>query len=1590
MANEWDEFADAPAPGAPLPPKDALGGLTARGVAVTNGFRTEADVERIRRQGYRPAKDGPHNRGDGIDLTPGKSGFSMDALEAEARRTFGPKARVLNEGHHVHVAVPGWGGAPDTTRADPWDAFEDVPTGEVHDGDTLNLSSGRNARLGGVDAWELAQQGRERDGSLVPLGRNARDALASDVAAGTTVFPTGEFTFGRPVVNLDNSGRDPAADLVRGGHALAAPEYLQGDPRLSPYMEAERQARMNLLGGHGTNAETPAQFRHKDGPWQGMEPGEWGKGQAVFGDEPTPFMGLRPEVEQGYLSIWQDMKSKPDDLIAFATTNGFSVDPAMVRKQYAERNKPNHRPVGEISYMEPPRPLTDPGDGKVGTTLRGVGDPFNAIDELGGVADTLGIGMAPDGERETIWNSDRRFGDVLWNNIDQNRSVLAHDDATAPYYRLGGQIASGIALPIGGGVRTVAGLAKLGAAEGFLAGAGAGEGGSAERLPGAAVGGAVGVAGGAALGGAIRAAPIAWRAGRRLLGRGDQADAPLGPVGHEAASEAAPVADDGMQQVGPTPAASSQPQGGVMASPGDDPASAAMRMGDGGAELVGPAARQRDYINIGNDPWAEFGDAPFGVTRNINERLSSDEMARLAEGVDPASVLPRPGNVVESLDEAARANPGTIHELQAPDEFDELGVRRIASRKDFSRHTNVRGPLDISQRLRTMGGVQDQGGELSHMGITNAPRRMDFGSNEQFLGKLIDNDNGMPLDEATFRLWEAGYMPEFSERPTPDDLLSKLKLEAMGQRSFHPDDLGEVASFDAARAERLRIEQAADEGSPLVEQRGHEITLDDLVTNDDSVGAYEDLPRLTGRIGNINLDRLERPEQVAALIDQISKQVGGFAASSRGRITHEETQRLATEMGVKPEQLVKRRQGQALNAEQLYASRALVQRSRETVARLARKAVGGDDDSKLAFRKAWLKHVAVEEQIAGATAEAGRALSQFRILARAQDAGGEAVRAYLKGAGGKESLESAAEAIVDLMEDPAKASHFMRESVKPKWRDKFNELWINSLLSGPRTHVVNFVGNSLTTALSFPEHALTAGIGKVTRSADRAYFGEVGARAVGLADSSVEALRNMRRAFKTGEAVDETSKIDAVHQRAIGGKVGHALRTPTRALTAADEFWKTLLNSAELRQLAYRQAMRETGGGDAFAARYEAMLRAPTEGMVRQAKGAARYYTFQKELGKAGQGVQAISNNWVVGKILAPFVRTPINLLKFAGERSVFGLAMPEVRAALKAGGRRRDEALAKITLGSGLSTAAVVATLDGRITGSGPSDSRERNALLQAGWQPNSIRIGDQWVSYARFDPVSTLFGVAADFAEAGAWATKKEADAIGMSLAIGIARNVTNKTWLSGASDAFDVLSDPERYGKGYVQRLAGSMAVPAGLSQTAQALDPHMRNARTLVDAIKRRVPVLSQSLPVRRNVWGEAVSSGDAIGPDVLSPFYASTASNDPFRQEIARLRAPLAMPRRYLMIEGRRVNLDAKQYDELVQLSGQPAKQYLEEQVSSPEWHSMNDGERREFVKETLKEFREAGRDALLERHPELVGGKPTAANDAWGEFRDAQ
>jgi endonuclease YncB( thermonuclease family) len=1567
--------------GSPPPDPNLLKPLLDAGVMPTNGYRTPADIQRLRSQGYHPAERSLHLNGDAIDLTPGNSGMGLSGVQGRAQVIAGrwPGGKVLNEGDHVHLQLPGWGQAPGTPDT-PNSGLPPLPqgyqlsqrgslaggnyrpTGTVHDGDTLALNGGGNARISGADAFELGQTGTT-NGQSVPLGVKARNLFASGVTPSTSLQSTGNMSYGRPVVVARNGSIDLGLTSIGAGLALPTPQYLANDPaRSAAYIDAQRGAIAGEEGAYAGTYQTPADYRHvgPDAPLHG---------KIMF----TPLQA------RDYDALVRNPNTKPADLEGWATAQGHNIgnadnilsfmrrNPHAQLSSYFQQSDVLDQPVLPNGPALPTRVLGSLNEGIADTfgfpsdllfgAINAVGLPTPEQPWLGSASikskmHDLGMGQASEGYAPR--SGAERYGQAFARGVGQAVVPLGGSLAVGSKLRLAAPVLEASANPVRAALR-----------QSFVA---------AAEHPGLAVAGEVGGGVGANVAGQVAddyAPGNRWaQVGAQVVGGlagglgGGLAAGRLGPRRVPIAPEPSTV---NASEVPPPP------PGYVI----DEPAAAAMPSDPAPATVSGPVPRQPDVIDVSKLPPLPQGyklDAPFGVTRKVGEPLSADEIAKLGEGVDPRSVLPRPANMIADAEEAA-ARPSPRQLIEAPDEHQELGVRRPNG------GAYVRGPLDITQRLRTMGGVKDtyaapgHPGDLARLGIDNSPRRMDFGSNEQFLGRLVNKESGMSMDDATLALWEEGYFPEFRDRPTTHDLMDRLHQESTGaNRFFHPDDLEEVARFHSAQVDRGMIEQAADNGSPLVEDRGQHITLDDLEANRAPDSAYEDGPRIVGKLGNINLDRLENPQDVAQLIDQVQKRVGGFDAASRGRITHDETRKLADEMGLSPEDLLKRRGGQALNAEQLYATRALVQKSRELVAGLAKKAVGGSDEDVLSFRKAWIRHVALEEHVTGATAEAGRALQSFNMLAKSGDARGAAVRAYLKGAGGRESIEDAAQKIVDLMEDPAQANHFMAKALQPKWRDKLNELWINSLLSGPRTHVVNFVGNALTSIYSLPEQALTAGIGKTLGSADRSYLGEVGARVTGLANASVEGLARAKKAFVTGEAADDVTKVESRVHDAIGGRLGKIVRLPTRALTAADEFWKSINASAELHALAYRKAMREGVDVADRKARYEDLVKAPTGEMAKQAEDAARYYTFQRELGVAGQAVQRLANNVPGMKLVVPFVRTPANIIKFAGERSVLGLAMPEVRAALSAGGRARDEALAKLTLGSGLSTAAVLAAMHGRISGGGPSDPRERAALMQGGWQPYSVRVGDRWVSYQRFDPLSLLAGVAADFVEAGHSAKGAEADKLAVHLTLGIAKNLTSKTWLSGAADFFQMLDDPDRYGDRYFRNLAATAAVPSILNQTAQSIDPNLHDARTLMDAIKARTPGLSQSVPLRRDMWGEPITRGDAVGPDLVSPVKASRLTDDPLRAEVSRLRVPVSQLQRDVMVAGERVPLNAEQFDEYQRLAGTAASQALHDAIRSPQWQAMTDAQRSEFIRSAFSDVRKGARAQLMVDHPEIGGG----------------
>lgn len=84
-----------------------------------------------------------------------------------------------------------------------------------------------------------------------------------------------------------------------------------------------------------------------------------------------------------------------------------------------------------------------------------------------------------------------------------------------------------------------------------------------------------------------------------------------------------------------------------------------------------------------------------------------------------------------------------------------------------------------------------------------------------------------------------------------------------------------------------------------------------------------------------------------------------------------------------------------------------------------------------------------------------------------------------------------------------------------------------------------------------------------------------------------------------------------------------------------------------------------------------------------------------------------------------------------------------------------------------------------------------------------------------------------------------------------------------------------------------------------------------------------------------MWGEAITRGDSVGPDFVSPVYATRQTDDPLRAEVARLKVPVSMAQRNIVVGGERVDLTPEQYDAYQQVSGFAAGQALRQSMRSP-------------------------------------------------------
>jgi len=787
----------------------------------------------------------------------------------------------------------------------------------------------------------------------------------------------------------------------------------------------------------------------------------------------------------------------------------------------------------------------------------------------------------------------------------------------------------------------------------------------------------------------------------------------------------------------------------------------------------------------------------------------------------------------------------------------------------------------------------------------------------------------------------------------------------------------------------------------------------------------------------INFARIDSPEDIQKVLGKIaSENQKGIDAARRGKQTFEEIKLNANERDAWKD-LMERREGDPMNAEATLAARQLWVSSAHKLTEVAEHAAGNPSEANLfAFRKMLAVHDAIQTQVIAARTETARALSQWRI-----PAGGNAERmrdvlARLEQTGGGEVARELADRISKLGRAGAtkELTKVVEKTAYAKTRDAVVEGWINGLLSNPATHAANTVSNTATGFLRMLERGVGERIsrslghndGIATGEAMAQYSGLVqgardmfryyGKRANLLLNEDVEGFKAARAespAVKSGLA--DATKVE--HPPAISSEAlkisnegflgrtvdmaGQLVRGPSTALGAEDEFFKTIGYRMELNAQAVRQAASEVHAGkikpDAFKQRVAEIVENPPENIRMASADSALYQTFTNSPGKIAGSLSRLTSEYPALKVIMPFVKTPANILKFTFERTPLAPLMSKFRADIQAGGARRDLALAQVSTGTTAMLAFADLAMQGKISGRGPTDNSERAALTREGWKPYSIRVGDRWYPYNRLDPVGSLIGLSADSVEAQRNAQAEsvddnDAERIAVGTAIAFAGNLTNKTYLSGLSDVFEALSDPQRYGEGTVQRMVGSV-VPAGVAAANRIDDPYVREVNSMIDAMRSRTPGLSDKLPPKRDLWGEPVKYGTGMGSavDLFSPVQSANPTPEPIDQEILRLGAHVTMPAKKTNFDG--VTVDLSQYpaaySRYLELAGNElkhpawkmgAKDLLNkivggEHALSPVYRLRSDGPeggKDFFIRDIVSQYREMARAQLIKEYPDLA------------------
>ena len=621
-------------------------------------------------------------------------------------------------------------------------------------------------------------------------------------------------------------------------------------------------------------------------------------------------------------------------------------------------------------------------------------------------------------------------------------------------------------------------------------------------------------------------------------------------------------------------------------------------------------------------------------------------------------------------------------------------------------------------------------------------------------------------------------------------------------------------------------------------------------------------------------------------------------------------------------------------------------------------------------------------------------------------------------------------------ENPQDLPDLIREAIRPTARQKFFEGWRAMMLS-PASWIAKAFGDVSAKALDLAKTAIAPAIERVLPSGlkegtPERFFSDLGAAVQGVGDGFSGGWDRFLHGLLskdinlsgnwTAQEVGAIGKGPQWFQKlAPGVDLGQVIRMASfgpfegitdvaRGVASRSEMYKRINEQVQREAIVKGKTDDAQWISDRKAEVQDAVLNTKAFPEIRSAmEDAGNKLVFNAPLDGWEQKLQQLRSapgvKGALTEAALPFYKVPLNITKMFWEHTALNLPsiISRMRSGELRGGALADE-LAKQVIGAGIGTTFALAAHNGIITGGGPSDPKQRDELVASGWQPYSFRIptpdgGNQYISYHRLEPISSIVGLAADLVETQDELTQKD---MAKKIVGALGTNIFNRTFLKGLSDFTGAIHDPVRASGMLVRGLAGSM-VPAVVARGTGVIDPTVRDVAgsglplpSITGTIASRLPGVSSMLPPKLTGTGETETRGGPEGGTLgrlwsaVTPFPVSTS--DPASERMAKLFEDIgfhpAAPEQSLTIPGLHRGVKVQLTPEERQyLSGVDARvtDRVRELAQDPRFLSMDPLMQKYYLQRMYLTAGMAGRRSLM-MQPDFQA----RAQAALGQFRESR